>query len=142
MSEQRFIEVVADWAELGGPTLMGHLTATPERGKEVFAFEYDEPRTLPRGPGPHAASVSCRRDMVQPIAPWSSHGSGTGLTLVIQRLAWIFRTATNVSRLALSQILATIGEIHSRCGRLGGLRDCNRRARKQILAELRALARG
>lgn len=42
MSEQRFIEVVADWAELGGPTLMGHLTATPVRGKEVFAFEYDK----------------------------------------------------------------------------------------------------
>jgi serine/threonine-protein kinase HipA len=42
MSKQRVIEVVADWALLGGPTLMGHLTATPARGKEVFAFEYDK----------------------------------------------------------------------------------------------------
>ena len=42
MSKQRVIEVVADWALLGGPTLMGHLTATPARGKEVFSFEYDK----------------------------------------------------------------------------------------------------
>jgi serine/threonine-protein kinase HipA len=42
MSQQRVIEVVADWALLGGATLMGHLTATPARGKEVFAFEYDK----------------------------------------------------------------------------------------------------
>lgn len=38
---QRAIEVVADWIGLGGPTLMGQLTATPGRGKEIFAFEYD-----------------------------------------------------------------------------------------------------
>jgi len=37
----RVIEVVADWALLGGATTMGTLTATPGRGKEVFAFEYD-----------------------------------------------------------------------------------------------------
>lgn len=42
MSKQRVIEVVADWVGLDGPTSMGHLTATPARGKEVFAFEYDE----------------------------------------------------------------------------------------------------
>jgi len=42
MSTQRVIDVVADWVELGGPTLMGHLTATPARAKEVFAFEYDK----------------------------------------------------------------------------------------------------
>lgn len=41
MSKQRTIEVVADWTSLSGPTLMGHLTATPARGREVFAFEYD-----------------------------------------------------------------------------------------------------
>ena len=41
MTEQRTIEVVADWAGLQGPTAMGHLTATSARGKEVFAFEYD-----------------------------------------------------------------------------------------------------
>jgi serine/threonine-protein kinase HipA len=41
MSKQRVIDVVADWRTLGGPTLMGHLTATPARGEEVFAFEYD-----------------------------------------------------------------------------------------------------
>src|SRR5688572_24074017 len=41
MSKQRVIEVVADWTLLG-PTLMGQLTATPARGKEVFAFEYDK----------------------------------------------------------------------------------------------------
>ncbi|MBI2374413.1 MAG: hypothetical protein HYV07_10500 [Deltaproteobacteria bacterium] len=42
MSKQRVIEVVADWVGLEGPTLLGHLTATPARGKEVFAFEYDK----------------------------------------------------------------------------------------------------
>jgi len=42
MSKQRVVEIVADWVDLGGPTLMGHLTATPARGKEVFAFEYDK----------------------------------------------------------------------------------------------------
>jgi serine/threonine-protein kinase HipA len=42
MAKQRIIEVVADWVDLGGPTLMGRLTATPARGKEVFAFEYDK----------------------------------------------------------------------------------------------------
>jgi serine/threonine-protein kinase HipA len=42
MVTQRVIEVVADWVELGGPMLMGRLTATPARGKEVFAFEYDK----------------------------------------------------------------------------------------------------
>jgi serine/threonine-protein kinase HipA len=42
MAQQRVIEVVADWVDLGGPTLIGRLTATPARGKEVFAFEYDD----------------------------------------------------------------------------------------------------
>ncbi len=41
MSKPRIIEVVADWADLGGPTRMGLLSATPARGKEIFAFEYD-----------------------------------------------------------------------------------------------------
>jgi serine/threonine-protein kinase HipA len=41
VSRQRIIEVVADWVGLGGPTGMGQLTATPARGKEVFAFDYD-----------------------------------------------------------------------------------------------------
>lgn len=39
--DQRVIEVWADWAELGGPTFMGTLFATPARGKEIFSFEYD-----------------------------------------------------------------------------------------------------
>jgi serine/threonine-protein kinase HipA len=41
-TERRTIEVVADWAGLGGLTRMGLLHATPSRGKEIFAFEYDE----------------------------------------------------------------------------------------------------
>lgn len=41
MSTERVIDVVADWTGLEAPTLMGHLSATPARGKEVFAFEYD-----------------------------------------------------------------------------------------------------
>lgn len=40
--ERRSIEVVADWADLGGPVRMGVLHATPSRGKEIFSFEYDE----------------------------------------------------------------------------------------------------
>ena len=42
MKGRRSIEVVADWAGLTGPRRMGSLTAAPARGKEVFAFEYDE----------------------------------------------------------------------------------------------------
>ena len=42
MSKQRIIEVVADWLGLEGPTTVGCLTATPVRGAEVFAFEYDK----------------------------------------------------------------------------------------------------
>ena len=42
MNGQRTVEVVADWLGLEGPTLVGHLTTTPARGKEVFAFEYDK----------------------------------------------------------------------------------------------------
>lgn len=42
MGDRRSIDVVADWVGLGAATLMGLLTATPARGKEVFAFEYDK----------------------------------------------------------------------------------------------------
>lgn len=41
MSRRRCIEVIADWAGLDGACPLGLLTATPARGKEVFAFEYD-----------------------------------------------------------------------------------------------------
>lgn len=37
----REIEVWADWRELGAPMRMGHLRATPSRGKEVFSFSYE-----------------------------------------------------------------------------------------------------
>ena len=40
-SAQRIIEVWADWEALGPPQQMGTLTATPARGKEIFAFAYD-----------------------------------------------------------------------------------------------------
>ncbi|MCC7386515.1 MAG: type II toxin-antitoxin system HipA family toxin [Deltaproteobacteria bacterium] len=40
--ERRTVEVVADWAGLGGPLRMGLLHATPSRGKEILAFEYDQ----------------------------------------------------------------------------------------------------
>jgi serine/threonine-protein kinase HipA len=49
VKRQRTIEVIADWVDLAGPTLVGMLTATPARGKEVFAFEYD-PTWLASGP--------------------------------------------------------------------------------------------
>lgn len=39
--DRRSVDVWADWRELGGATRMGVLHATPARGKEVFAFEYD-----------------------------------------------------------------------------------------------------
>ena len=40
-SKQRQIEVHAHWAGLTNPKLVGILHATPVRGKEIFAFEYD-----------------------------------------------------------------------------------------------------
>ncbi len=40
-AERRMIRVYAHWEGLDEPALMGTLTATPIRGKEVFAFEYD-----------------------------------------------------------------------------------------------------
>ncbi len=42
MSEQRVIEVHADWEGLGGPTLMGRLFSNRSRGKEIFSFEYEK----------------------------------------------------------------------------------------------------
>jgi serine/threonine-protein kinase HipA len=36
------VEVVASWAGLAAPARMGQLSATGVRGKEVFAFAYDE----------------------------------------------------------------------------------------------------
>ncbi len=41
MSERKSIEVFADWTELGGPILMGWLSVSPSRGKEIFSFEYE-----------------------------------------------------------------------------------------------------
>jgi serine/threonine-protein kinase HipA len=40
-ARERAIEVWGDWAELRGVTRVGTLHATPVRGKEIFAFEYD-----------------------------------------------------------------------------------------------------
>lgn len=37
----REIQVWADWYELGEPSLMGVLRASPTRGKEIFSFNYD-----------------------------------------------------------------------------------------------------
>jgi serine/threonine-protein kinase HipA len=37
---QRIVEVWAEGEALGPPTPLGTLTATPQRGKEIFAFEY------------------------------------------------------------------------------------------------------
>mgnify|MGYP001611933560 CR=1 FL=1 len=36
------IEVWADWHSLGGPHMVGKLTPTVNRGKEIFSFEYDK----------------------------------------------------------------------------------------------------
>jgi serine/threonine-protein kinase HipA len=36
------ILVYADWKEVNGPAIMGHLTVTPARGKEIFSFEYSK----------------------------------------------------------------------------------------------------
>jgi hypothetical protein len=38
----REIEVWADWRVPDAPMRMGHLRSTPSRGKEVFAFSYDQ----------------------------------------------------------------------------------------------------
>ncbi len=40
MSNQRVIEVWADWQGLGERALMGRLSANLSRGKEIFSFEY------------------------------------------------------------------------------------------------------
>lgn len=40
---QRDIRVYADWLGLDTPKLVGILSATPARGKEIFSFEYDRP---------------------------------------------------------------------------------------------------
>jgi len=41
VSRQRAIEAWADWEGLGGPRLVGRLSVTVTRGKEVLAFEYE-----------------------------------------------------------------------------------------------------
>lgn len=40
-TQQKLIEVYAHWVGLSQPTLLGALTVTPARGKEIFAFEYN-----------------------------------------------------------------------------------------------------
>ncbi len=40
-TEQKKIYIYADWEKLKGPTLMGLLSASSVRGKEVFSFKYD-----------------------------------------------------------------------------------------------------
>jgi len=52
MSDQRVIEVFADWEAVGGPTLMGRLSASLSRGKEIFSFEYDDEWLGSTGPNP------------------------------------------------------------------------------------------
>ena len=39
---EKQILIYADWEALGKPTLMGTLTSTLLRGKEIFAFEYED----------------------------------------------------------------------------------------------------
>jgi serine/threonine-protein kinase HipA len=39
---KRIIQVFADWETMSEPQLMGLLSATQIRGKEIFAFEYDK----------------------------------------------------------------------------------------------------
>jgi serine/threonine-protein kinase HipA len=41
-SDNKIIEVYADWEGLPGPTLMGKLHVSRIRGKELFSFEYDQ----------------------------------------------------------------------------------------------------
>jgi len=69
-AERLVVEVFADWAGLGGPVPMGVLSATPSRGREVFAFEF-HPQWLDAGhveplapglrplPGPQNAPAGC-----------------------------------------------------------------------------------
>lgn len=40
--KKRIIQVFADWETMAEPHLMGLLSATQIRGKEIFAFEYDK----------------------------------------------------------------------------------------------------
>jgi len=40
--KKRHITVFTDWESSGIPQLMGELSATQIRGKEIFAFEYDK----------------------------------------------------------------------------------------------------
>ena len=42
MTAERVVEVWADWEGLAGEQRMGFLHCTPARGKEIFAFEYDQ----------------------------------------------------------------------------------------------------
>ena len=42
INNKRIVFVYADWEGLKGPILMGTLSATHLRGKEIFSFEYDK----------------------------------------------------------------------------------------------------
>ena len=41
IDNKRIVFVYADWEGLKGPILMGTLSATHLRGKEIFSFEYN-----------------------------------------------------------------------------------------------------
>ncbi len=40
--KKRHIAVFTDWESSNEPQLMGELTATQIRGKEIFSFEYEK----------------------------------------------------------------------------------------------------
>jgi hypothetical protein len=116
MSKQRIIEVVADWVGLERPTLIGHLSATPARGKELFVFEYaKECRCGPQAerlrdgqlPGPRSAlsvasvfrveknrAVEIGAEVTRAVNQWRAVATSHGLARAAQdRMRRAFRVA-------------------------------------------------
>lgn len=120
------IEVWADWRDLGGATLMGHLLATSSRGKQIFSFEYDRAWLE----GPHRSQLDPALGMYAgPQYAPPTHGNfglffdscpdRWGRVLLRRREALLARTAGRTEhRLAESDYLLGVHDGH----RMGALR--------------------
>ena len=126
MRERRTIEVVADWLELPEPMRMGTLTATPTRGKEVFAFEYANDWLASHAHQPLDPSLQLYRGPQYPQSGREQFGvfldsapDRWGRVLMRRREAWLARAEGRLERpLVESDYLLGVHDQH----RIGALR--------------------
>ena len=126
MTDRRLIEVWADWHGAAGPALMGQLTATPSRGKEIFSFEYEHSWLEANARSPLDPNLALYRGPQYPLTSKTNFGvfldsspDRWGRLLMRRREAHLARTgAREERRLLESDYLLGVHDGH----RMGALR--------------------